>query len=88
MENFKKKQGKGLTAAPLHGTIKCFHIPIKEKPGLPRSGSTLPHACVPGKGEESKTNNATGCAEKRGTAEIVQNDGETARCSLHPVENL
>jgi len=41
-----------------------------------------------GKRDEGKTNNASGCAEKRGTAEIVQNDGETARFSLHPEENL
>ena len=60
----------------------------KEKPGLPRFEHSLPQLRRPGKRVRDKRNNVAGCAEKLCGAGIVQNDGEAARFSLHPVENL
>ena len=45
-----KKESRALTGLPLHGTIKCSYILVKDEPSSPYSVASLPWLEGEGKG--------------------------------------
>ena len=71
-----KKTGWALTAHPVYVKIKCFLV--RRESGYSPIISEVSLTCHGRKGKTGREENAhmAGCAERRGMAEIVHNDGE------------